>query len=51
MKNYLIDDEKLKAKFYDIDQLIESTAPKISSWACEYSERLQRHIRTMKTTS
>jgi hypothetical protein len=48
MNNYLIDDEKLKKNFPNINQLVESIAPKISSWACEYAERLQRHIRTMK---
>ena len=48
MKNYLIDDNKLRNIFPNLDQLIESTAPKISAWACEYAERLQRHIRTMK---
>jgi len=51
MKKYLIDDEKLKDTFNNIDQLVESIAPKISAWACEYAERLQRHIRTMKTSS
>jgi hypothetical protein len=51
MKNYLIDDEKLKKTFNNIDQLVDLTAPKISAWACEYGERLQRHVRTMKTRS
>lgn len=51
MKNYLIDDKKLKEIFPNLDQLVELTAPKISSWACEYAERLQRHIRKMKTRS
>ncbi|CAF3889172.1 unnamed protein product [Rotaria sordida] len=51
MKNYLMKDEKLKEIFKHIEQLIESTTPKLSSWACEYSERLQRHMRTMKTRS
>jgi hypothetical protein len=51
MKNYLMDDEKLAEVFEDLDQLVESTAPKLSSWACEYAERLQRHIRTMETRS
>jgi hypothetical protein len=51
MKNYLIPDEKLHKMFSNIDQLIETTAPKISAWACEYAERLQRHIRTMKIKS
>jgi hypothetical protein len=51
MKNYLIPDEKLHKIFTNIDQLIETTAPKISAWACEYAERLQRHIRAMKIKS
>jgi hypothetical protein len=51
MNNYLINDEKLQEIFPNLNQLVESTAPKISSWACEYAERLQRHIRTIKARS
>lgn len=49
MKNYLIDDKKLKENFPNIDQFVNLIAPKISAWACEYAERLQRYIRKMKT--
>ncbi|CAF3675206.1 unnamed protein product [Rotaria socialis] len=48
MKNYLMDDEKLEKVFKNINQLIESTAPKLSSWSCEYADRLQRRISKMK---
>ena len=37
--------------FTNIQQLVEYTAPKLSSWACEYADRLQRHIKTMNNKS
>jgi hypothetical protein len=46
-----MEDEKLMNVFEDLDLLIESTAPKLSAWACEYAERLQRHMRKMETRS
>lgn len=49
MSKYLIDDEKFQEMFPDLQQCVHGLAPKISAWACEYAERLQRHIRTMKT--
>ena len=48
MNSYLIDDEKCQEMFPNLEQFVQSIAPKISSWACEYAERLQRHIRTMR---
>ena len=51
MKDYLLDDEKLKKDFKHIEQLIDLTSPKLSSWACEYAERLQSHIQSMKMRS
>ena len=51
MNSYLISDEKLRSMFPNLQHLIDSTASKISSWACEYAERLQRHIRTIQTRS
>ncbi|CAF0756449.1 unnamed protein product [Adineta ricciae] len=48
MKNYLMDDAKLKNIFKTIDQLVESTAPELSSWASEYADRLQRYLVSMK---
>lgn len=49
MDKYLIDDEKFEKMFPKLEQCVQVIAPKISAWACEYAERLQRHIRTMKT--
>lgn len=48
MKNFLIEDQELRQICPNLDRLVEMTAPKISAWACEYAERLQRHIRFMK---
>jgi hypothetical protein len=45
MKNYLADDEKLKKIFKNIEVLVESSAPKLSSWACKYAERLQCYMK------
>jgi len=51
MKNFLIDDQELRQICPNLDRLVALTAPKISAWACEYAERLQRHIRFMKRST
>ena len=50
MQTYLMNDDKLKQIFYDVDELVESTAPKLSAWACEYAQRLQDNAKRRRRT-
>ena len=44
MKNHLLDDQRLQNLFAnDLDQLLKSEVPKISVWASEYADRLQKY--------
>lgn len=44
MKSYLFDDEQTRRLYKNVDQLVATTTPKLSSWACEYAEQLQHYI-------
>ena len=48
MKKYLLDDDRVRESFRHVDELIDATVPKLSAWACEYADRLQQSLSTIK---
>ena len=48
MKSYLFDDDQLQERFSHLETFIDRIVPKLSSWACDYAERLQGYI--LRTT-